>query len=340
MAETAQTLKFHETFPSCVGIEDQRELTANFGVVVVKELSSESPPHPYLAVDESKNRGWWLPAGFIDPGEDVETGAKRECLEEGGIECTMTGVIRIEVGSGRCRFVYAADPIDTSQTPKAIADKESNGAAWFTVEQMTSMQLEQDILFRGPELFEYGRHIDQKRPYPGTDFLVTTYEETKKPTWTRTYNTCPTDRHCKIIVVYENEIYLTNRGMTIPSFHIKPIVKNSKLTRWCQNHLNFKIDAKENRIIRVYHAMREDGGSMGFVFKVVAVEKPGKEFTKIDVDDLEDVVDADRILLQYALSGPKCWNLRVLDEEYKSMRDPGPPSHLISRRLQPSPQQV
>ena len=27
----------------------------------------------YLAVDERKDRGWWVPAGFVDPGESVET---------------------------------------------------------------------------------------------------------------------------------------------------------------------------------------------------------------------------------------------------------------------------
>ena len=39
----------------------------------------------YLAVNETKNRGWWIPGGAVDAGETFRTAAMRECIEQAGI---------------------------------------------------------------------------------------------------------------------------------------------------------------------------------------------------------------------------------------------------------------
>jgi 8-oxo-dGTP pyrophosphatase MutT (NUDIX family) len=50
----------------------------------------------YLAVNESRNRGWWLPGGRVDPPESFHEAAIRETLEEAGIHVELKGVLRIE----------------------------------------------------------------------------------------------------------------------------------------------------------------------------------------------------------------------------------------------------
>ena len=39
----------------------------------------------YLVVNETKNRGWWIPGGAVDAGETFRTAAMRECIEEAGV---------------------------------------------------------------------------------------------------------------------------------------------------------------------------------------------------------------------------------------------------------------
>ena len=39
----------------------------------------------YLAVNESKNRGWWIPGGAVDAGGSFQIAAHRECMEEAGV---------------------------------------------------------------------------------------------------------------------------------------------------------------------------------------------------------------------------------------------------------------
>ena len=33
----------------------------------------------FLAIKETRNRGWWIPGGRVDPPEDFYTAAIREC---------------------------------------------------------------------------------------------------------------------------------------------------------------------------------------------------------------------------------------------------------------------
>jgi 8-oxo-dGTP pyrophosphatase MutT (NUDIX family) len=50
----------------------------------------------WLAVDESRNRGWWLPAGAVDAGENFVQAAHRETMEEAGIEINLLGILRVD----------------------------------------------------------------------------------------------------------------------------------------------------------------------------------------------------------------------------------------------------
>eukprot|EP00002_Diphylleia_rotans_P019759 TRINITY_DN3818_c0_g1_i12.p1 TRINITY_DN3818_c0_g1~~TRINITY_DN3818_c0_g1_i12.p1 ORF type:complete len:154 (-),score=30.52 TRINITY_DN3818_c0_g1_i12:24-425(-) len=87
----------------------------------------------FLAVKETCDRGWWLPAGRVDPGETFQEAAIRETIEEAGIRVRLTGILSIQFAPQptciRMRVVYLAEPIDDTP-PKSIPDYESDEARW------------------------------------------------------------------------------------------------------------------------------------------------------------------------------------------------------------------
>ena len=50
----------------------------------------------WLAVNETKNRGWWIPGGGVDAGESFAEAAVREAWEEAGVKIKLKGVLRVE----------------------------------------------------------------------------------------------------------------------------------------------------------------------------------------------------------------------------------------------------
>ena len=77
----------------------------------------------FLAVNETKNRGWWIPGGAVDAGETFRMAAVRECMEEAGIDIELKGVIAVEhrlfSESGyKMRVIFYAEPRDPNQIPK------------------------------------------------------------------------------------------------------------------------------------------------------------------------------------------------------------------------------
>eukprot|EP00947_MAST-08B_sp_MAST-8B-sp1_P002270 g2270.t1 len=132
--------------------------THGFAVVVVRH-----PDGRFLAVDESKGRGWWLPAGHVDRGQSFLDAAHAETWEEGGIEVNITGVLAVEHSLGgpsdaRMRVVFLAEPRDPDHPPKSVPDTESNGAAWMTLDEIEAKSgLPPPEGLRGRELLKWGR---------------------------------------------------------------------------------------------------------------------------------------------------------------------------------------
>jgi len=84
--------------------------TAKYSLVICRNSFAQSPHfNKWLAVHEisEKKRGWWLPAGGVDPGEDFAQAAVRECQEEAGIKVDLKGVLRIDHGTSIAAFDHA-----------------------------------------------------------------------------------------------------------------------------------------------------------------------------------------------------------------------------------------
>jgi ADP-ribose pyrophosphatase YjhB (NUDIX family) len=84
-------------------------------------------------------RGAWdLPAGYLDPGESFEAGARREAAEEAGIAVqlsALSGVYHSPAGNA-VTVVYRARALDPAAPVRP--DAESDDHAWVRREDVTS----------------------------------------------------------------------------------------------------------------------------------------------------------------------------------------------------------
>ena len=74
--------------------------------------------------------GWDLPAGYLDPGESFEMAARRETLEESGIEVALTGLNGVyhSAPANAVTAVFRARAIDAGSPVRL--DDESSDHAW------------------------------------------------------------------------------------------------------------------------------------------------------------------------------------------------------------------
>jgi phosphatase NudJ len=116
--------------------------------------------HRFLLVHERKHgQGWYLPAGRVEAGETILDAAVRETMEEAGIPIICEGIVRIEHtpspnGESRVRVFVVARPADDTP-PKSIPDKETLGATWVSLEELSGFRL------RGPEVADVFAHVSR-----------------------------------------------------------------------------------------------------------------------------------------------------------------------------------
>jgi 8-oxo-dGTP diphosphatase len=154
-----------------------------FSLVVVRHPKTKL----FLAVEESRNRGWWLPGGFCEPGDNHEKTALKETMEEAGLEVTLKGILHIECSmrlqGARQRVIYYAEPTDPSKPPKSIPDDESKSARWVSVAELEAMAaLPPPAGLRGDELLVWAHYLEKKGPiYPLGVLAMTEGEPPKRP---------------------------------------------------------------------------------------------------------------------------------------------------------------
>lgn len=131
--------------------------THYFAIVVVENPETGL----WLAVDESRDRGWWLPGGFVECGDDLYSTAHKETAEEAGIDIVVKGLLRMESGittrGARFRAILYAHPKDPNQAPKSVPDDESNGASWVSI--ATLEEWDKQGKLRGDELLQWAKYI-------------------------------------------------------------------------------------------------------------------------------------------------------------------------------------
>lgn len=125
----------------------------SFGLVVVRRPSDGR----FLLVDERQGRGYWLPGGGLDAREGPAEGAKRETLEEGGVDVRLTGVLRVEHWTERfggeavtkMRTIFLGEPVDPDAPPKGVPDWETAGSVWVTAAEVEALAKVREL--RGSE---------------------------------------------------------------------------------------------------------------------------------------------------------------------------------------------
>ncbi|CAF1591307.1 unnamed protein product [Rotaria sp. Silwood1] len=118
----------------------------------------------FLVVQESGSKGFWLPGGRVEIGEQLDKAAERETLEEAGVKIRLIGILKIEFvprsDINRLRIIYFAEPFDEDNCePKTIPDYESYGAMWLTYEQ--TLQCNTQGQLRGNEPLKWFKYIVQ-----------------------------------------------------------------------------------------------------------------------------------------------------------------------------------
>lgn len=99
----------------------------------------------YLLIQEAKVkcRGKWnLPAGHVDVGEDIITGAKREIKEETGCDVELTGVCQIG-NRKRVDFAFVAIIFTAKITAETITINDPNeilDVKWFSYDEIVAMR--------------------------------------------------------------------------------------------------------------------------------------------------------------------------------------------------------
>jgi ADP-ribose pyrophosphatase YjhB (NUDIX family) len=128
-----------------------------FALVVVRR------GHRFLLTQEQKYGSTWsIPGGRVEPGEALVDAAVREVLEETGVPIRVDGILRIEhaaaEATARVRVVFTGTALDDTE-PKSVADAESLGAAWLTMDEIRSRKLRGAELRALLESVETGRQV-------------------------------------------------------------------------------------------------------------------------------------------------------------------------------------
>lgn len=128
----------------------------NFALVIVRHSKSGK----FLCVEESKDRGWWIPGGKLEVGENFYEAAHREVWEEAKVKMEIKGVLRVEhsveQNFARMRVIFYAE--SSEDNPKSVADKESVRAIWCNMDEILKLNTVKPY-HRGSEIVNWPEYI-------------------------------------------------------------------------------------------------------------------------------------------------------------------------------------
>ncbi|XP_051496890.1 8-oxo-dGDP phosphatase NUDT18 [Apus apus] len=121
-----------------------------------------------LLVQEAKRecRGkWYLPAGRMEPGENIVAAVRREVKEETGLECEPLTLLALEErGPAWIRFAFLARPTGGTLKTLEEADAESLQATWWAGDPRALPLRALDIL----PLLDLAARYRRSPPHPPT----------------------------------------------------------------------------------------------------------------------------------------------------------------------------
>lgn len=94
----------------------------------------------YLLVQEAKKEckgKWSIPAGHLEPNETIVEGAKREILEECGLEVEITGILHVRKNSEWVNIAFSTNIIGGEIR---FDKKEILDAKWFPLDDIINMK--------------------------------------------------------------------------------------------------------------------------------------------------------------------------------------------------------
>ena len=110
---------------------------------IVSVVIFDSSMNQVVLVKEAKPSCYsklYLPAGKVEPNENLIEAAKREVLEEAGVDVDIATLFSIEEQGIRwLRFNFLGKLKSDEIKLKSVADKETLGAEWYSVDEILEL---------------------------------------------------------------------------------------------------------------------------------------------------------------------------------------------------------
>lgn len=136
-------LKLYQRFPRGVRRRVVRVIAPSYtvGAICVIERADGS----VLLVRQAYRRGWGLPGGLTKRGEDIADCARREVLEEVGLDVELVGepAVVVDAKPRRIDVIYRALPADHVESTEVVSTSpEIDEVRWFLREELPELQHE------------------------------------------------------------------------------------------------------------------------------------------------------------------------------------------------------
>ncbi len=137
-------------------------MQASLFVLAVVPFQTEERPARYLVIQE-RDGTFYLPAGRVEPGENLVAAVVRETIEEAAQLVGVLGLLAIDhellaPERFRMRFVFACYR-GVDLPPKTAPDHHSRGAAYLTRAEIAKLPLRHREVLSLIDTYESGRPL-------------------------------------------------------------------------------------------------------------------------------------------------------------------------------------